>query len=215
MGNYGDNFYLRPDENNPVKLWINDYDMNGLPDKIFSRTVGGKDVPVFLKKDFTDALPSFKKENLKHHDFAGKTIQTIFKREQLKASVVKIFNYSGSCIAYNEGGGNYKVKGLPVIAQLSSINSVLCNDVDHDGKLDLIFGGNITDCLPQFGRLDANYGTVLLNSGSREFIEMPSSQTGISITGMVRDIVMIPAKKENYFLFLRNNDYPVMYKLRE
>ena len=212
LGNYGDNFYLKPDQNNPVKLWINDFDMNGLSDKVFSKTLNGKDITVFLKKDFTEALPSFKKENLKHHDFAGRTIQTLFNSELLKTATVKIFNYSKSCIAYNEGNGNYQLKELPVVAQLSSINSILCRDINKDGRIDLIFGGNITDCLPQFGRLDANYGTVLINKGGREFDEMPSSKTGISITGMVKDIALVPGPKENYILFLRNNDYPVMYR---
>src|SRR5678815_1025744 len=64
LGNYGENFYLCPDSSKPVKLWINDFDLNGLPDKVFSRTVKSKDVSIFLKKDFTDALPSMKKENL-------------------------------------------------------------------------------------------------------------------------------------------------------
>ena len=214
LGNYGNNFYLKPDEKNPVKLWVNDFDMNGLPDKILSRTIDGKDVPVFLKKDFTEALPVFKKENLKHHDFAGKTIQTLFNPELIKTATVKIFNYSSSCIAWNEGGGKFTIKELPVIAQLSSINSLLCKDINKDGKKDLIFGGNISDCLPQFGKLDASYGTVLLNKGSREFIDMPSSRTGISITGMVRDIAEIPGNQNSYLLFLRNNDFPVMFKFK-
>ena len=214
MGNYGDNFYLKPDEKNPVKLWVNDFDMNGLPDKILSRTIDGKDVTVFLKKDFTESLPILKKENLKHHDFAGKVIQTLFNPELLKTATVKIFNYSSSCIAWNEGGGKFTIKELPVIAQLSSINSLLCKDINKDGKTDLIFGGNISDCLPQFGKMDASYGTVLLNKGSREFIEMPSSKTGISITGMVRDIADIPGNKNSYLLFLRNNDFPVMFKFK-
>jgi hypothetical protein len=215
FGNYGENFYLQPFESNPVKLWVNDFDYNGITDKIFSRRVDDKDVTVFLKKDFTDALPSLKKEILKHHAFAGKTIQTLFSPELLKTASVKIFNYSKSCIAYNGGGGNFKLIELPFIAQLSSINSILCKDINRDGKSDLIFGGNITDCLPQFGRLDANYGAVLINSGNRGFIEMPSSQTGISITGMVRDIDLIGGNNNNYLLFLRNNDYPVLFRLRK
>ena len=90
----------------------------------------------------------------------------------------------------------------------------MCKDINKDGKKDLIFGGNISDCLPQFGKLDASYGTVLLNNGNRNFIEIPSSKTGISITGMVRDIAEIPGSKNNYLLFLRNNDFPVMYKFK-
>jgi enediyne biosynthesis protein E4 len=224
LGNYGDNFYLHPDSANPVKLWVNDFDMNSIPDKVFSRTVNarpddpvgrGKDVTVFLKKDFTDAMPAMKKENLKHHDFANKTIQTIFKPELLKTATLKIFNYCKSIIAYNEGNGNYAVKELPLPAQLSSVNAIVCEDVNKDGKTDLILGGNITDCLPQFGRLDANYGLVLLNNGNREFAEMPAALSGITISGMVRDIKIIPGLKNRHLLFLRNNDYPVIYKLRD
>ena len=212
LGNYGDNFYLQPDSSNPVKLWVNDFDVNGIPDKVLSRTIKGEDITVFLKKDFTDAMPALKKENLKHHDFANKTIQTLFKPELLKTTTIKTFNYSKSIVAYNDGNGNYTIKELPLPAQLSSINAIACNDINKDGKTDLILGGNITDCLPQFGRLDANYGLVLINKGKGVFEEIPSSQTGISLKGMVRDIKVIPGNTNNYLLFLRNDDYPVMYK---
>ena len=215
LGNFGDNFYLHPDEQHPVKLWMNDFDINGLPDKIFSRTADGKDVPVFLKKEFTDAMPALKKENLRHHAFAKKTIETLFKPELVKTAMVKTFNYGKSIIAWNEGNGKFTIQVLPVTVQLSSVNAILCKDINNDGRVDLILGGNITECLPQFGRLDASYGTVLMNKGKREFVEMPPSQSGLSVTGMIRDIAWLPGKKENRILFLRNNDFPFMYKLRE
>lgn len=215
LGNFGDNFYLQPDSARPVKLWVNDFDMNTFPDKIFSRTVNGKDVTVFLKKDFTDAMPAMKKENLKHHDFANKTIQTLFSAELLKNSTVRNFNFSKSIIAYNEGNGNYTVLTLPMTAQLSSINSILCDDINGDGKTDLVVGGNITGCLPQFGRLDANYGLVFMNKGNREFEEVPSGNTGITLTGMVKDIKAIRGSGSKHLLFLRNNDFPVFYKFRK
>ena len=213
LGNYGNNFYLRPDLQHPVKLWINDFDMNSLPDKVFSRTVDGRDVPVFLKREFTDALPSMKKENLRHHEYATKTIQTLFKPELVQSATVKPFNYSSSVIAWNEGNEKFAIQELPVVAQLSSVNAIQCRDINNDGKTDLILGGNITECLPQFGRLDANYGIVLENRGDRQFKEMSPWENNISITGMVRDIAWVMGKKENYILFLRNNDFPVMYKL--
>ena len=215
LGNYGNNFYLQPDQQHPVKLWINDFDQNTLPDKVFSRTVNGNDVPVFLKREFTDALPSFKKENLRHHEFAKKTIQTLFKPELVQSATVKLFNYSSSVIAWNEGNGKFTVQPLPVVGQLSSVNAIQCRDINDDGKTDLVLGGNITECLPQFGRLDANYGIVLENKGARQFQEMPPLQNNISITGMVRDIAWVNGNNENYLIFLRNNDHPKIYKLRE
>jgi hypothetical protein len=30
LGNIGENFYLRPDSTNPVKLWVSDFDDNGI-----------------------------------------------------------------------------------------------------------------------------------------------------------------------------------------
>ena len=214
LGNYGNNFYLRPDLQHPVKLWINDFDMNTLPDKVFSRTIGGKDVPVFLKREFTDALPSMKKENLRHHEYATKTIQTLFDPALERSATVKTFNYSSSVIAWNEGNGKFTIQELPLEAQLSSVNAILCKDINKDGKLDIVLGGNITECLPQFGRLDANYGIVLENKGNRLFRVMSSWDNNISVTGMVRDISSINSTDGDYILFLRNNDYPVIYKLK-
>ena len=225
IGNYGNNFYLRPDTLHPVKLWMGDFDMNTLPDKVFSKTVDalpgdpvgrGKDVTVFLKREFTDAMPSLKKENLRHHEFAKQTIQTLFKPELVQSATVKAFNYSSSVIAWNDGNGKFIIQELPIEAQLSSVNTILCQDINKDERLDLVLGGNTTECLPQFGRLDANYGIVLQNKGNRQFELMPPGHTGISLTGMVRDIVWIKGKgsTEDYIMFLRNNDCPVMYKFR-
>ncbi len=212
FGNIGENFYLKPDSLNPVKLWMNDYDNNSLPDKVLSYTIDGKDVPVFLKKDFTEALPSFKKENLRHHSYAEKTVQTLFKPEQIKSSMVNIFNYNSSCIAYNNGNGKFQIKKLPINAQMSSINAILCKDVNRDGKMDIIFGGNLPDCLPQFGRLDANFGTVLINKGNKEFTELSSKESGLNVGGVVRDIQLIKTTDGDRLLFLKNNDYPFLYK---
>lgn len=213
LGNYGDNFYLHPDEQHPVKLWMNDFDKNTLLDKVFSRTIDAKDVPIFLKRDFTDALPSLKKENLKHHEFAKKTIQTLFEPVLVQSSTVKTFNYSNNVIAWNEGNGKFTIMALPLEVQLSSVNAVLCKDINNDGKIDIVLGGNITECLPQFGRLDANYGIVLKNNGNRQFAVIDPARTGISVTGMVRDIAWMSGQKEHYILFLRNNEYPIMYRL--
>lgn len=213
LGNIGDNFYLHPTENEPVKLWLNDFDNNGLMDKVFSKTVDGKDVPVFLKKEFTEILPLYKKENLLHHEFAKKSIQTIFKENLIKSATVKTFNYTASFVAINKGNGQFEIKEMPVQAQLSSANSILCNDVNSDGKIDIIIGGNTTECLPQFGRCDASYGQILVNDGKGNFDVMPAKSSGVNVSGNVKDIKLIHTKNGSQILFLRNNDKPVLYSI--
>ena len=61
------------------------------------------------------------------------------------------------------------------------MNAVAVMDVNGDQKSDLIIGGNQFGFLPQFGRLDANYGLVLLNKGKRQWEVMEDKQSGLSI----------------------------------
>lgn len=213
LGNMGNNFYLNADNKNPVKIWIKDFDENGTLDKIFTKTVNEKDVPVFTKREVTDQIPSVKKLNLKHHDYATKSIQDIFEKE-LENATVKHVNYLSSCIAYNDGKGHFTVQNLPHEVQLSSVNAIKMMDVNSDGFPDIIAAGNFFDLLPQFCRLDASYGHVLINNKKGSYFQMPVTKTGINLNGETRDIISFKNKKEDYILFLQNNDFPEMYKIK-
>ncbi|QEC70246.1 CRTAC1 family protein [Panacibacter ginsenosidivorans] len=212
LGNIGENFYLKPNNNNPVKLWINDFDNNGTVDKILTRSVNGKDVTVFLKKDVTDQIPSLRKNNLRYEEFADKSFQQLFAPEVLQKTAVKQFNYPSSCIAYNEGNGKFKITALPQQVQFSSVNAILCTDINNDDKSDIIIGGNKFGFQPQFGRLDASYGSVLKNNGNENFSYLEYAESGLQLDGQVRDIKLINIKGEKNILFLRNDDYPALYK---
>jgi hypothetical protein len=213
LGNIGDNFYLNPNKRNPVKLWVNDFNQNGNTDKILTRTVNGRDVPVFLKHDLQDEVPSIKKQNLQHADYAKKSIQDLFPAELLNKSLIKQFNYTSSCVAINNGNGNFSVKKLPVMAQASSINAINCTDINNDGKIDLVIGGNEDNFFPQFGRLDASFGSVLINDGNGNFTCMDCTKSGLAVHGQIKDIKEINAANKRYMLFLRNDDFPVLCKI--
>ncbi len=212
LGNIGENFYLRPDSARPVKLWINDYDQNGNMDNMLSKTVDGKDVPVFLKHDLEFQMPILKKQNLKHGDFAKKTIQDLVPEELLKTSLVKKFNYCPSVVAINQGNGQFIIRKLPTMVQFSSVNAIQCTDLNGDGYPDLILGGNEFGFLPQFGRLDGSFGDVLLNDGKGNFSFMENARSGLNLQGQVRDIGLIKGQKKTRVLFLINDEYPVLYE---
>ncbi|MCG7859801.1 FG-GAP repeat protein, partial [Flavihumibacter sediminis] len=78
LGNVGDNFYLRADSLHPVKIWYNDFDENGTAENIITRTIAGKDMPVFMKRELTEQIPGLKKQNLRNEQFATKSIQDLF-----------------------------------------------------------------------------------------------------------------------------------------
>lgn len=212
IGNVGENCYLHADSAHPVKLWLNDFDQNNIMDKVLTNTVDGKDMPVFLKRELTDQVPGLKKKNLHHGDYALQTIQDLFTKEQLDAGIKRTFNYTSSCVAINEGNGNFVIQKLPARMQLSAVTALLCKDINNDGGMDIVSGGNLSCFLPQFERLDASYGDVLMNNGKGNFTWMGSKYSGIQQRGDVKDITSIKGKDADYILVLQNNDYPILYR---
>jgi hypothetical protein len=214
FGNIGKNFYLRPDIDHPVKLWVGDFDQNGITDKILTYSVDGKDKPVFLKHDLEDAMPFLKKNNLKHADYATKSVQELIPSETLNKAVINQFNYSASCVAINKGDGQFFIKELPGMIQLSSVNAIHCMDINNDGYIDIVSGGNQFDFIPQLERLDASSGDVLMNDGKGNFKWVETSETGLDLKGELRDIVELQSKNKRYLLFLQNDEYPILYELK-
>ncbi|MEP6615370.1 MAG: FG-GAP-like repeat-containing protein [Ginsengibacter sp.] len=220
LGNFGENFYLHPDMDHPVKMWINDFNQNNTLDKILTYTVEGKDKPVFLKKELTDQFPGLKKQNLKHHDYAQKTVQELFSKELIEKSIVKKVDYCASLVAMNVTGSvtngklQFRLQKLPVMAQLSSINAVYTTDINSDGRPDLVMGGNNFTFPPQFGRLDASFGCVLLNMGNGEFEWLNAARSGVNLPGEIRDIKEVTGKDKRYMLWLQNDQFPVLYEIK-
>ncbi|MEI8074021.1 MAG: VCBS repeat-containing protein [Bacteroidota bacterium] len=215
LGNLGENFYLHPDKENPVKIWVADFDQNNIVDKILTRTVNGKDLPVFLKRDLEEQLPILKKQNLRHEVFAKKSVQELFSSDLINKAIVKEFNYSSSCIAMNKGGGQFEVKKLSPYIQLSCINAIKCMDINGDGFTDLVIGGNNFGFPPMMGRLDASLGNILLNDGKGNFTAQDANVSGIELRGEIRDIQKIKSVGKDYLLVLQNDTFPVLYNIRK
>jgi len=213
MGNIGENFYLQPSKKSPVKLFVNDFDKNGIKDKVVTYTIEGKDKPVVVKRELEEMVPLIKKNNLKHIEYARKSIQEIFTPEDIKSSIIKIFDFATSIVALNKGGGNFEIVPLPAMTQLSSVNAIQVTDLNRDGKVDLLLGGNHFDYQPQYDRLDASFVDILVQNKNGQFDIVEPLKAGILLKGQMRDIKKVNRQGKEHFLFLQNNDYPVLYQL--
>ncbi len=210
LGNLGENFYLKASKEAPVKLFIKDFDKNGALDKIFSHTLNGKDMPVFLKKDITEQLPYLKKENLKHQDFANKTIQQLFPNQLADAQVLQV-NNAASVLAINNQQQSFSIQALPYQIQLSSVSAIAIDDFNGDGNKDILTAGNFIDLLPQFCSIDASYGNLLLGKGKNQFAVSTPQMSGISINGQIRQILPVTVQQKSGYLFLQNNQVPLYF----
>ena len=213
LGNRGENFYFSADENTPAKLWVNDFDKNGTVEKIITQTINGKDMPVPMKKELTDQLASLKKQNLKHAEYAKKSIQELFDPAILKKSIAWKASYFKSAVAINHGGGKFTMLPLPKEVQFSCVCDIHCTDLNKDGKNDLIMAGNDSNFTPQFSKLDASFGHTLISKGDGTFDYVSTNHSGFFVRGDVRQLIKINKDKEDFLLVLVNNQKPKLFKL--
>ncbi len=216
LGNQGLNLHYKPTEYAPMKLYINDYDNNGTIEQIMTTQENGGDYPIHQKRELTEQLPSLKKQNLKASDYAHRTIHQLFSEEVMEKSIVKKVETSASVIAINEGGGKFTIKNLPPRVQLSCVCDITCTDVNKDGNLDLIMAGNNYEFKPQFSRLDASQGNLLLGDGKLGFTWQDYETSGFKVRDEVKYLKQFKDKNgKTYFIAAVNNNKPKIFALDE
>lgn len=215
-GNNGLNSKIRADNKHPARLFVADFDNNGHTDCIAAYYKSdGKSYPFNLRDDLIGQLPYLKKRFSKYSDYAGKTIDEVFNKDELESAKKLTVDETQSCIFYNDGKGNFKMKPLPMMAQISPVYGILVTDLNGDGINDIFLGGNFYGLKPELGRFDASYGTTLLGNKANNFNYVKPSKSGLFIRGQVRDIKEIPTVNGNYILIGRNNDSLQIFKKRE
>ena len=206
LGNQGSNLHYTPSPENPMKIWINDYDNNGTLEQIVTQSKDGKDYPIHQKQEMTAQISVLKKQNIKASVYATKTIGELFPADIFENSIMRQATVSESLIAINEGGGKFTIKKLPSRVQLSCICGIACADINQDGNLDLIMGGNNFEFKPQYSRLDANYGNVLLGDGKMNFKWLDYNTSGFAIREEIKHLKSFKDSKGKTFLVTAIND---------
>lgn len=216
LGNKGTNTPYKASVKNPMKLFTNDFDSNGTIEQITTRFIDGKDKPINLKQELAKQIPSIKKKNLSYGDYAKKSIQEIFSSEVITNSLQKTAVFQESVVAINKGNGQFEMKKVPAQVQFSSVNTSCVMDVNKDGILDIILGGNQYEFKPQFGRLDANHGSVLLGDKKGNYSWLPYANSGFFVTGEIQKMRTIKNKNNTTTVIaVLNNTTPKLFTSNE
>ena len=209
-GNLGLNSRLKASEQQPVKMYYNDFDDNGKKEQIITYFVGNKEIPFATKEELIKQMPSLKKKFLYAEDFAKSTLGEMFSEDKLKKADKFEANYFSNAILINDGKMNFTLTALPWEAQLTSYRDAIVVDANNDKYPDIFLAGNYYDNNIQMGRYDADFGTVLINSGTNSFT---CERTDNAIKGQVRHVKEINIGKGKALLLAKNNDSLRVIKL--
>ena len=213
LGNWGLNSKLKASPQWPLRLYIADIDQNGAPDQILAHADSGRYYTFLGKEEFEKQLPALiRKKYPSYHSFAGQTVAQIFGTAldtayQLQAKELR------SLVLWNDGKGVFAPAYLPAPAQWSPLMALYVDDVNMDGHMDLITGGNFYGVLPYEGRYDANAGNVILGDGKKGWQALSPLQSGWQVDGQLRDIKLLRTiNGQQYYVVSRNNDNLLLFR---
>ncbi len=208
--NHGLNSRFKATTEQPVSLWVSDFDGNGSTEQILTTYNVEQAYPMVLRHDLVNQLPGLKRKYLKYESYKEQTIEDIFTPEQLDAATQLTAKTLASTVWWGNGDGSFSEgQELPWQAQLSPMYAGALIDLDGQGNKELLLGGNLYGVKPEAGRYDASQGVVIQVSENRELKVISTEQSGFTIDGEVRQILQVG----NQVYLLRSDEEPVIYQI--
>ena len=213
VGNLGTNTKLRKQVDGKLRMLIKDIDKNETEEHIISYNRGDDWYPINSKDEMGKQIPSIiNKKYTKYNEFAGNTVEDLFGDDELKGATERMVNTFESVYIENKGKGKFDMHFLPALAQVSKVMVLRTEDVDKDGNLDVLLGGNFNGASMYQARYDAFFGLILKGNGKGGFSPMIPTETGFMQDGDVRDIKIVHTPKGALYFVTRNSASMQIFK---
>ncbi|GBD01802.1 hypothetical protein HRbin18_01531 [bacterium HR18] len=213
--NLGLNTPLQASPEAPLVLWAKDFDQNGFFDHILTRREGARHRPLTLLAELRSQLPYVALRIPSHAAYAQMMLEDIFRPEELEGALALEVTELRSLYIENLGNWQFQVHPLPFEAQWAPLYGLLPIDVDGDGHLDLLAGGNFRWAQTGIGLMEATYGLWLKGDGRGHFTAILPRDSGFFVRGEVRDVRLLRrAGLSPLVLVALNDDAPRFFQLR-
>ncbi|GAC1448776.1 MAG: hypothetical protein NVSMB7_10520 [Chitinophagaceae bacterium] len=103
---------------------------------------------------------------------------------------------------------------LPLQAQYAPVYAMVLEDLDKDGKKDMLLAGNNTWTRIKFGRYAANHGVFLSGDGKGMFTYIPQWASGLSLRGNVRSLQLIHSGNKEKIIAGANDSNAILISTR-
>jgi enediyne biosynthesis protein E4 len=205
-GNLGNNSKYSTKEG-PVEVYSKDFDDNGNNDIVLTYYNQGQCYPLRGRQCSSQQIPKIKKRFKSYEAFGSADAISVYGKKELDKSLHYKASWMKTSYIENKGNGKFEVKSLPAHVQISTVNSMVIDDVNNDGNLDIITAGNMFHAEIETCRHDASIGMVLTGDGKGNFTPHTYTETGFNAAGDVKDIKSVQQPDGSMLLLIaRNND---------
>ena len=209
LGNQGLNTRFKAKSDSPIRMYLNDFDQNGSIEQIFTATQGDIQVPFTLKHELEKQIPTIKKKYMRYSNYNNQSLDQIFDPAIISKSIVNELTHLESGVLMNRDGAQFEWVSFPRMAQRSWVFASETIDINQDGIIDLILGGNLSGVKPEIGKSDASFGEVLIGNGDGTFRYLPNAQHQLKLSGEIRAISRLNDQK---LLIVKNNSAAEIWK---
>lgn len=209
VGNLGLNTPLKATAEQPITLYYDDFDQNGRFDPFISYYIQGKAFPLAGRDEALEQLAPLRKLFIDYKSYAAATAEEVLGKEWATRSTKLTVTETQSGILWNDKG-KLTFKPLPLAAQISPVYAISTGDFDGDGKTDILLAGNQSKFRIRIGKTDANYGMILRGNGKGDFEYLPQYQSGLHLTGDIRDVQQVG----NQLIFTANDGKAQSYQIK-
>ncbi|WP_417907352.1 VCBS repeat-containing protein [Christiangramia aquimixticola] len=211
LGNWGLNTKLKASAESPLLMYYKDFDKNGLTETLLATKKGEKYYFLYGLDELASQLNDLiRKRFTQYSDFAGKSVEEIFSKEELDSA--KLFKVHTLASGYLKNTGNgFSFREFESELQLAPIRAMLAFDFNKDGKNEVLLGGNYFGVTPYHGRFDSFGGALMLNPGKilhSDEIDLNLSQKS------VKDFSIIHVGDKPYLLITYNDAKAEVYEFK-
>ena len=207
LGNLGLNSRLRASADRPARLLLADFDENGQEDALLTTFRDGADYPVATVALLQRQFPELRQRYPTATAFGARTPDDLFGRRARDADRLEATTFA-SAVALNDGAGRLTLSPLPALAQVEPVYAALADDVDGDGRADLVLGGGLLGVRPDEGRYDAGLGLLLRGTGRGGF-QPAGLDAGLELGGEVRNLAWVRRPDGSRWLVAASTDGPL------
>ena len=208
LGNWGLNTKFNASPEEPLKMFYNDFDANGVKETVVAYNIGGEYYPIYSKGEMATQMNRINKAFVKHKDYAGKTIEEILGEKVVaNATIFSVDNLASGYLINDNNTAYGTFTAFDNELQLAPINSF--ESVKLENTPTILVSGNSLRVNTYHGAYTALKGHFLFSKTHH----LPVSHFGIApFNQQIKCTTSLEMASKNILLVLSNNSKLMTYE---